>query len=231
VVSNRTKKYHHTRKGFAVYPSQRKFEKDLRPGINTSGQAWSKPQKSGTRDTSPFLKHGPEQRRGSGQNAIIRGDNRSNERFRNDTRHQINNRSSKNPGHVNQRMERRENSRRTRTGNNPAEIRGPGNNSGSVNAPGNNNPAIRENRRKNPVFHQNRTTTVRENRNPVVRENRRSVDRSRSFEGNRSFQGRDRSSFQRPDRSRQGSVGSWNRGDDSRGAREFRRHQSSGFSR
>jgi hypothetical protein len=219
VVSNRSKRYHHPKKGFAVYPSKRKFEKDFRSESNT-GRRWSKPYKSGIRDNSRFLRHGPEQKGGSGKKAYIRGDNRfnrSNDRFRNDTRHQINNRSSRNPDHVNQRMERRGTGSRTRTGNNPPEIKGPGNNRGSVNAPRQNNPAIRENRqinnrgirdnripnvrenrvhenrRDNPVLYQNRSNTVRENRNPVVHENRRSVDRSRSFEGNRSFQGGDRS--------------------------------------
>ena len=176
VVSNRTKRYHHTRKGVVVYPSQRKFERKSYPGINTSGRQWLKPQKSGTKYTSPFFKYGREQRRVFGNNKVIRENNRSNEKFRNNPKHQIpkhqiSNRFSTIPGQVNQRMERGINSSRTQIGNNPREIRKFNNSRGSIITP----------------------------LNPAVNENRRGFDRSRFFDGNRVFERRNRSSFQRLD--------------------------------
>ncbi len=229
VVSNRSKRYYHPKKGFAVYPSKRKFEKDFRSGSNT-GRRWSKPHKSGIRDKSRFLRHGPEQKGGSGKKAFLRGDNRSNrsnDKFRNDTRRQISNRSSKNPRQLNQWMERRGTRSRTRTGNNSPEIKGPRNNRGSVNAPRNNNTAIHENRQTNNRgirdnrIHNFREKRFRDNRfrdnrfrdnrrdNPVfpqnrsntVRENRNPVvhENRRSVDRSRSFEGN--RSFQGRDRS------------------------------
>jgi hypothetical protein len=245
VVSNRGKTHYRNPKRSVIQPSQRKFGGYRHPGNEPVNKRLYRPHKSGIRDNSPFFRRGHEQRRGPGNNTVIRGDKHSNERFRNDTKRQINNRSLRTRDHVNQGIERGTGSRPPR-GTNPTEIRRPGNNRGSLNTPrtpaihenrrnssadirNNRTFGVRENRRDNPVVRQNRTTTVRENRNPVLRENRRSFDRSRFHDGNQSFQGRDRnsrSSFQRPDRSGNGSSRSWNR--DGRSSREF--HQS-GFSR
>ncbi len=178
VVSNRTKRYHHTRKGVAVYPFPRQFEK---------------------KHNSPFFKHDIEKKRGFGNNAFIRGDNRSNKRFRNDTKHQINNRFYTIPDKRNHRMEKGVTNPRNRIGNNPREFGKPNNNRGSINKF--HNPAPRDVVRENgaPVIRENRSRFVPENQKSFIRENRKGLDRFRPFEGNRSFQGRDRTSFQRID--------------------------------
>jgi hypothetical protein len=106
VVSNRSKKFFHTKskKRVVIPPSKRKLEGYGHPGIKTGHGRWSKPDKSGTSDRSRFLRRSHEQRRRFDNNAAIRrGDNRSNvrpsfnrsaKRFRGDTgRRQINNRS------------------------------------------------------------------------------------------------------------------------------------------
>lgn len=246
VVSNRGKKHYRAPKRSVIQPSQRKFKGYRYPADDARDKRFYRPHKSEIRDNSPFFNRGHEQRRGPGNNPVIRGGKHSNERFRNDTKRQIENRSLRTRDHINQGIERGNRDRPLRE-TNPTEIRRPVNSRGSGNTPRipaihenrrsnsadirkNRTFGVRENRRENPGVRQNRTTTVRENRNPVVRENRKSIDRSRSFDGKRSFQGRDRnnrgSSFQRPDRSGNGSSRSWNRG--GRSSREFHR---SGFSR